>query len=193
MGLIFHKRFFHTFGLVVALFVSCDDASYELDNEFDPENLGLEPPTIFFHFPSGKVNSDGIAEIDSKVTDIDTVELYAYGIDSVAGAHLQIEFDAEVIGIETIEPGGFFKNGDNSPLVFITDEEDGYLNIYLFFKPSPTNVSASGTSSMATVTFTSNDEGSTPIRYTEQTIFKDVNNIEIILNTKGEGSINATQ
>ena len=111
----------------------------------------------------------------------------------MAGAHLQIEFDAEVIGIETIEPGGFFKNGDNSPLVFITDEEDGYLNIYLFFKPSPTNVSASGTSSMATVTFTSNDEGSTPIRYTEQTIFKDVNNIEIILNTKGEGSINATQ
>ena len=46
---------------------------------------------------------------------------------------------------------------------------------------------------MATVTFTSNDEGSTPIRYTEQTIFKDVNNIEIILNTKGDGSINATQ
>ena len=132
MGLIFHKRFFHTLGLVVALFISCDDASYELDNEFDPENLGLEPPTIFFHFPSGKVNSDGIAEIDSKVTDIDTVELYAYGIDSVAGAHLQIEFDAEVIGIETIEPGGFFKNGDNSPLIFITDEEDGYLNIYLF-------------------------------------------------------------
>ena len=126
MGLIFHKRFFHTLGLVVALFISCDDASYELDNEFDPENLGLEPPTIFFHFPSGKVNSDGIAEIDSKVNDIDIVELYAYGIDSVAGAHLQIEFDAEVIGIETIEPGGFFKNGDNSPLVFITDEEDGY-------------------------------------------------------------------
>ena len=125
MGLIFHKRFFHTLGLVVALFISCDDASYELDNEFDPENLGLEPPTIFFHFPSGKVNSDGIAEIDSKVNDIDIVELYAYGIDSVAGAHLQIEFDAEVIGIETIEPGGFFKNGDNSPLVFITDEEDG--------------------------------------------------------------------
>ncbi len=193
MGLIFHNRFVYILGFIVALFVSCDDASYELDNPDDPVNLGLDPPAIFFHVPSGKVNSDGIAEIDSKVNDIDIVELYAYGIDSVAGAHLQIEFDAEVIGIETIEPGGFFKNGDNSPLVFITDEEDGYLNIYLFFKPSPTNVSASGTSSMATVTFTSNDEGSTPIRYTEQTIFKDVNNIEIILNTKGEGSINATQ
>ncbi len=62
-------------GFVFALFVSCNDASYELDNEFDPENLGLEPPTIFFHFPSGKINSEGIAEIDSRVTDRDTVEL----------------------------------------------------------------------------------------------------------------------
>ena len=76
MGLIFRKRLFHILGLVVVLIVSCNDASYELDNEFDPENLGLEPPTIFFHFPSGKVNSDGIAEIDLSVGDTDSIELY---------------------------------------------------------------------------------------------------------------------
>ena len=49
MGLIFRKRLFHILGFVVVLVISCNDASYELDNEFDPENLGLDPPTIFFH------------------------------------------------------------------------------------------------------------------------------------------------
>ncbi len=194
MGLIFRKRLFHILGLVVVLIVSCNDASYELDNEFDPENLGLEPPTIFFHFPSGKVNSDGIAEIDLSVGDTDSIELYCYEVDSVGGAHLQIAFDSEVIMIDTVEHGEFFMNGNTAPIM-ITDQgqEEGFLNVFLFYEPSLTSVSASGTKAMARVIFTVKDEGSAPLVYTEQTVFRNPDNNTISLNTFGEGSVNASQ
>ena len=194
MGLIFRKRLFHILGLVVVLIVSCNDASYELDNEFDPENLGLEPPTIFFHFPSGKVNSDGIAEIDLSVGDTDSIELYCYEVDSVGGAHLQIAFDSEVIMIDTVEHGEFFMNGNSAPIM-ITDQgqEEGFLNVFLFYEPSLTSVSASGTKAMARVIFTVKDEGSAPLVYTEQTVFRNPDNNTISLNTFGEGSVNASQ
>ena len=194
MGLIFRKRLFHILGLVVVLIVSCNDASYELDNEFDPENLGLEPPTIFFHFPSGKVNSDGIAEIDLSIGDTDSLELYCYEVDSVGGAHLQIAFDSEVIMIDTVEHGEFFMNGNTAPIM-ITDQgqEEGFLNVFLFYEPSLTSVSASGTKAMARVIFTVKDEGSAPLVYTEQTVFRNPDNNTISLNTFGEGSVNASQ
>ena len=194
MGLIFRKRLFHILGLVVVLIVSCNDASYELDNEFDPENLGLEPPTIFFHFPSGKVNSDGIAEIDLSVGDTDSIELYCYEVDSVGGAHLQIAFDSEVIMIDTVEHGEFFMNGNTAPIM-ITDQgqEEGFLNVFLFYEPSLTSVSTSGTKAMARVIFTVKDEGSAPLVYTEQTVFRNPDNNTISLNTFGEGSVNASQ
>ena len=184
MGLIFHKRFIYITGFIILLFISCNDASYNLDNEFDPENLGLDPPTIFFH----------PAEMSLTVGDIDSLELYCYEIDSVAGAHLQIAFDSEVIEIDTVKYGNFFMNGNNAPIM-LTDkgEEEGFLNIYLFYEPSLASVSASGTKSMAKVVFTVKDEGSAPLIYTPETVFRNPDNKTINLNTYGEGSINATQ
>ena len=122
MGLIFHKRLIYITGFIILLFISCNDASYNLDNEFDPENLGLDPPTIFFH----------PAEMNLTVGDTDSLELYCYEIDSVAGAHLQIAFDSEIIEIDTVKYGDFFMNGNNAPIM-LTDkgEEEGFLNIYL--------------------------------------------------------------
>ena len=184
LGLIFHKRLFHILGLVVVLVISCNDASYELDNEFDPENLGLDPPTIFFH----------PAELNLTVGDTDSLELYCYEVDSVAGAHLQIAFDSEVIRIDTVKHGKFFMNGNNAPIM-LTDQgqEEGFLNVYLFYEPSLTSTSASGTEAMARVIFTVKDEGSAPLIYTEQTVFRNPDNNTISLNTFGEGSINASQ
>ena len=184
LGLIFHKRLFHIFGLVVVLVISCNDASYELDNEFDPENLGLDPPTIFFH----------PAELSLTVGDTDSLELYSYEVDSVAGAHLQVAFDSEVIRIDTVKYGEFFMNGNSAPIM-LTDQgqEEGFLNVYLFYEPSLTSTSSSGTGAMARVIFTVQDEGSAPLIYTEQTVFRNPDNNTISLNTFGEGSINASQ
>ena len=36
---------------LVILSVSCEDAEYELDNPFDPSNMALDPPALFFHPP----------------------------------------------------------------------------------------------------------------------------------------------
>ena len=162
-------------------FSSCEDVTYQLDNEFDPENLDLEPPTIFFH----------TSQFESiKVGNSDTLELYCYDVQNAAGAHLQIEFDAEVISIDTVLHGDFFKNGVNSPILF-TDQEDGYLNVYLFLQPTIGTSDASGTMSMATLIFTVQDEGLAPIRYTSRTTIRDKSNYSLQLNQYGEALINA--
>ena len=184
MDLIFHKRFIYIIGFIILFSISCNDASYNLDNEFDPENLELDPPTIFFH----------PAEMNLTVGDTDSLELYCYEVDSVAGAHLQIAFDSEVIEIDTVKYGDFFMNGNNAPIM-LTDkgQEEGFLNVYLFYQPSLTSVSVSGTKSMAKVIFTVKDEGSAPLIYTTETVFRNPYNNTINLNTYGEGSINAIQ
>ena len=184
MDLIFHNRFIYITGFIILLSISCNDASYSLDNEFDPENLELDPPTIFFH----------PAEMNLTVGDTDSLELYCYEVDSVAGAHLQIAFDSEVIEIDTVKYGDFFMNGNNAPIM-LTDkgQEEGFLNVYLFYQPSLTSVSVSGTKSMAKVIFTVKDEGSAPLIYTTETVFRNSDNNTINLNTYGEGSINAIQ
>ena len=163
------------------LFSSCEDVTYQLDNEFDPENLNLDPPTIFFH-PS---------QFESiKVGNSDTLELYCYDVQNAAGAHLQIEFDAEIISIDTVFHGDFFKNGVNSPILF-TDQEDGFLNVYLFLQPTIGTSDASGTMSMAKLIFTVRYEGLAPIRYTSMTTIRDKSNNSIQLNQYGEALINA--
>ena len=81
--LIYHRYLQYFIWFFIIILFSCNDAEYQLDNEFDPENLGLEPPTIFFH-PS---EFDPI-EIGRK----DTLELYSYEVTNAAGVHLQVEF-----------------------------------------------------------------------------------------------------
>ena len=171
--------------LIVAfiLLPSCDDAEYQLDNEFDPENLGLSSPTIFFHpteFESIKVGAS------------DTLELYCYKVQNAAGAHLQIEFDSEIIQIDSVEYGDFFMNGTNTPIMF-TDQEDGFLNVYLFLQPTIGTSNSSGTMSMAKIIFTVKDEGLAQIRYTNNTVLRNENNTSVFLNSYGEGLINAVQ
>ena len=50
-----------------------------------------------------------------KVGDKDTLELYCYDVSDAAGAHLQIEFDAGVITIDTVFTGDFFMNDNIRP------------------------------------------------------------------------------
>ena len=104
------------------------------------------------------------------------------------GAKAKIE--TEVISIDTVLHGDFFKNGVNSPILF-TDQEDGYLNVYLFLQPTIGTSDASGTMSMATLIFTVQDEGLAPIRYTSRTTIRDKSNYSLQLNQYGEALINA--
>ena len=83
-------------------------------------------------------------------------------------------------------------NGINTPIMF-TDQEDGFLNVYLFLQPTIGTSNSSGTMSMAKIIFTIKDEGLAPIRYTNNTVLRNENNISVFLNSYGEGLINAVQ
>ena len=80
--LIFHKfkPIFRVIGLSTFLLFSCEEANYELDNPFDPENMDLDPPALFFH-PS---------EINATVGASILVELYGLKLDPAAAAHLDV-------------------------------------------------------------------------------------------------------
>jgi len=63
----FHKlQFYFTFFFI--FFYSCEDVNYQLDNEFDPENLGLSSPTIFFHPP--EFESIKVGESEASIAEI---------------------------------------------------------------------------------------------------------------------------
>jgi len=168
---------------MIIFLLSCDDVEYQLDNEFDPENLNLSSPTIFFHPSSFE---------SIKVGESDTLEFYSYKVQNASGAHLQVEFDNEIISIDSVVYGDFFMNGINAPIM-LSDQEDGFLNIYIFLQPTLGTNSTSGTMSMAKIYFTVNDEGLSPIRYTDKTVLRNEDNVSVFLNSYGEGLINAIQ
>ena len=66
------KPIFRVIGLTTFLLFSCEEANYELDNPFDPENMDLDPPALFFHPP----------EINATVGDPISVELYGLKLGS---------------------------------------------------------------------------------------------------------------
>ena len=65
------------------ILMSCEDAKYSLDNPFDPENIDLRPPALFFHPPNI------LAELDTSIS----VELYGLELEPAAAAHLDIRYD----------------------------------------------------------------------------------------------------
>ena len=66
------------FGLcLVVLAFSCEDANYDLDNPYDPGNMDLDPPALFFHPP----------QVSTSLGEPISVEVYGLKLDSSAGAH----------------------------------------------------------------------------------------------------------
>ena len=110
--LIFHKfkLIFRVIGLVLFLLFSCEEANYELDNPFDPENMDLDPPALFFHPP----------EINATVGSPISVELYGLKLDPAAAAHLDVRYDWGSVTVDSVIPGPFF-TGENNPMEVTVD------------------------------------------------------------------------
>ena len=51
---------------MIAVIFSCEDANYDLNNPFDPSNMDLDPPALFFHPP----------EINASMGESISVEVY---------------------------------------------------------------------------------------------------------------------
>ena len=169
-----------TLGLSFALlFFSCEDAVYELDNPFDPSNIDLDPPAIFFHPP----------EISAGVGESISVELYGLELDPAAGAHFDIRYDWGSVTVDSVVPGPFF-TGENDPME-ITVDEQGILDVFMYYLPDIiSEQSQSGTWSIATVYFSTISTGESELLFGPNTSFRDANNNLLTINDYGSGYIN---
>ena len=168
--------------LLVCIFLlpllSCEDAQYSLDNPFDPENIDLRPPALFFHPP------EILTTIDTSIS----IELYGLKLEPAAAAHLDIRYDWGSVTVDSVIPGPFFA-GQNNPME-ITVDEQGVLDIYLYYLPEvQNNQNEGGTWSLATVYLSTISTGESELLYGSNTILRDANNDSVRIKDFGKGYI----
>ena len=156
----------------------CEDAKYSLDNPFDPENIDLRPPALFFHPP----------EIHTTIDTSIAIELYGLELEPAAAAHLDIRYDWGSVTVDSVIPGPFF-SGQNNPME-ITVDEQGVLDIYLYYLPDiQSNQSEGGTWSLATLYLSTISTGESELLYGVNTILRDANNDSVRIKDFGKGYI----
>ena len=159
--------------------LSCDDAKYDLNNPFDPENMDLDPPALFFH----------PFEIRSDLGSPISVELYGLELLPAAAAHLDVRYDWGSVSVDSVVPGPFFI-GNNEPIEVNVDEQ-GILDIFIYYLPDmQTYQSGGGTLSLATIYFSTISKGESELLFGPNTILRDFNNENVIINDFGSGYIN---
>ena len=163
---------------------SCTEAEYSLDNPFDPENLNLDSPALFFHKPS--ISTTLWSDVD--------VEIYGLNIDSTAAAYIELEFDWDRLRMNHITPGPFF-DGENSPIILVDSLMPSKPKIYIYYLPDmESEQSEGGTLQLAKISFTTiNDVGGCSLKFGSNTELRDKNNQQIILNDFGLGYIYAVE
>ena len=184
---IYHSSVRAIVYIAVALLFSCNDAEYQLDNEFDPANLGIEPPAAFFH--PGVINTLSVGDTGS-------FQLYSYNITGVAGAHLNVLYrelygGGNSITIDSVTLDPFFVNENNECIMFWEDDQ-GMLDVFLFYHPTLNTRTTSGTGSMASVHFRVMSDGISELVYGDSTRFVDEVNSPVTINEYGVGSIDVT-
>ena len=164
---------------ILALIYSCQDAKYTLDNPFDPENMNLDPPALFFHpFEVTKTFGESVV-----------VEIYGLELDPASAAHLDIRYDWGSVKVDSVLAGPFFE-GENDPIE-ITVDEQGVLDIFIYYLPDMiSNQNLGGTWSLATVYFSTVSTGESELLFGENTTLRDENNISLEIRQYGSGYIN---
>tara|TARA_Y100001960_G_scaffold314154_1_gene378012 strand:+ start:275 stop:847 length:573 start_codon:yes stop_codon:yes gene_type:complete len=165
---------------VFFLFFSCEDANYQLDNPFDPENMDLDPPALFFH----------PYEITTSLDNSFSVEVYGLELEPAAGAHIDVRYDWGSVHIDSVVPGPFF-TGDNNPMEITVDDIQGILDIFIYYLPDmESDQSQGGTWSLATIYFTAYTTGGSELLFGENTKLRDKDNLDVFINEFGSGYIN---
>ena len=164
---------------LLLIFFSCQEAQYLLDNPFDPENMNLMPPALFFHPP----------EINTVLNNSISVDIYGLELDSSAAAHLDVRYDWGSLVLDSVTPGPFFY-GNNNPLEIIVDEQ-GILDIYLYYLPDMnSDQNQGGTQSLATIYFSTVSTGESELLFGENTTLRDANNDTLYIREFSGGYVN---
>ena len=168
-----------SFGLLlIVLAFSCEDANYDLDNPYDPNNMDLDPPALFFHPP----------EVSTSLGQSDSVEIYGLKLDSSAGAHFDIRYDWGSLTVDSVVPGPFF-TGLNDPMEIAIDEQ-GILDVFIYYLPDMnSDQSQSGTWSIATVYFSTISTGESELLFGPNTTLRNAKNEPVTINEYGSGYI----
>tara|TARA_B100000427_G_scaffold234937_1_gene197906 strand:- start:136 stop:720 length:585 start_codon:yes stop_codon:yes gene_type:complete len=181
------------FIIIILTSFSCEDAEFELDNIFDPDNLGLDAPALFFH-PK---------ETFAGVGDIIEIDLYSYKMDPASAAYLKIKHTQNGIRLLDVQADDFFQ-GDNEPIIHWEplpgDEQPSYIDIQIYYLPDMNSIQADGgTWSLAKIKFEAQSKGIIDLKYIiatdsleevgPYTELRNFNNQPLIINDFESGSI----
>ena len=157
---------------------SCDETKYDLDNPYDPENMDMDAPALFFHPP----------EIRAYLGESISVELYGYKLNPAAAAHLEILYDWGSVKVDSVVPGPFF-TGENDPVEIVMDA-DGILDVFLYYLPdTDADQNEGGTWSLVKIYFTTLSKGESELVYGTNTQLRNANNNALNIKDYGKGFI----
>tara|TARA_B100000003_G_scaffold206503_2_gene222161 strand:+ start:2358 stop:2945 length:588 start_codon:yes stop_codon:yes gene_type:complete len=180
------------FFIIILISFSCEDAEYELDNIFDPDNMGLDAPALFFH-PN---------DINVELGDTIEIDLYSYKMGPASAAYLKIKY-TQGIRLLNVQSDDFFQ-GDNQPLIHwdLPEEQESYLNIQIYYLPDMNSIQAEGgTWSLAKIQFIAEINRKVYLDYIvaadssegengPYTELRNFNNQPLIINDYGDAEIN---
>ena len=168
---------------ILLLLIACEKAPEEVyDNPLDIEAIteeGIETPALmFFH-----------DEININTNEIFTVSVYALGVQNVAGAYININYDQDKLLLIAINPGTFFSDLQD-PLYFSETQNSGKIELYTVFFGTDSS-SVSGTGSFFSIMFAASESGISSLTYSTNCELVDPDDIQIEIKGFGEGVVNA--
>jgi len=168
---------------ILLLLMACVESPKEVyDNPLDIEAIteeGIETPALMF-FPD---------EININTNEIFTVSVYALGVQNVAGAYININYDQDKLLLIAINPGTFFSDLQD-PLYFSDTQNSGKIELYTVFFGADSS-SVSGTGSFFSIMFAASESGISSLTYSTNCELVDPDDIQIEIKGFGEGVVNA--
>ena len=168
---------------ILLLLMACVESPKEVyDNPLDIEAIteeGIETPALMF-FPD---------EININTNEIFTVSVYALGVQNVAGAYININYDQDKLLLIAINPGTFFSDLQD-PLYFSDTQNSGKIELYTVFFGADSS-SVSGTGSFFSIMFAASESGISSLTYSTNCELVDPDDIQIEIKGFGDGVVNA--
>ncbi|MBL7047377.1 MAG: hypothetical protein ISR95_07105 [Candidatus Marinimicrobia bacterium] len=172
--------------IILALFIfSCDVTvpPEEFDNPLDEEeqnNNGVDTPALVF-FPDEVTINIGFAA---------DVQVFALGLDNLAGAHVIVKYDKTKLELLGVTEGDFFSSAAQTMFISEDDPTTGTLDIYYTYLGGD-STAVNGTGALAILQFATSLGGQSILRYDNSSEFADPDDIPIVIAGFGEGVINA--
>lgn len=151
------------------------------DNPLDEEVVEYELPALTI-YP---------AQTDATVNNNFKIEIFAMGIENLAGTHVRLNYEKTMFQVSVAQMGAFFSDAEQDPVfVYEDNSQDGWVDIHTSFLGSD-SVSVSGTGSLAEIIFTSILPGESTLTFDAVCELVDPDDNPIEIKGFGEGVVNA--